>query len=233
MKTYLPLFLLCTALCLACGKQHEQAHQGEDALHGHHHGSANAYMNQRPFEELVASFDSEERTAWQKPDAVIASLGDLGGKTLVDIGAGSGYFLFRLAPLADKVIGVDIDKRFLAHLEAEKAKLQPALRDRIEVRPTEPNTPRLSPGEADIVLIVNTYHHIEDRKAYFTLVREGLKPGGKLVVIDFKEGKLPVGPPEDHKLPLETILTELAAAGYENREIDSKLLPYQHIVTAW
>lgn len=234
MKQVSSLFLISLLLFLACGDKHSQGEHGaEDALHGHHHGSANDYMNERPFEELVASFDSEERDAWQKPDAVIAALGELSGKTVVDIGAGSGYFVFRLAPLVGKVIGVDIDKRFLAEMEKKKAALKPDMQSRIEIRPTDPNTPRMAPGEADIVLVVDTYHHIENRKTYFQKVQEGLKPGGKLVVIDFKEGELPVGPPDGHKLPLETILSELASAGYKNREVNSELLPYQHIVTAW
>jgi SAM-dependent methyltransferase len=50
------------------------------------------------------------------------------------------------------------------------------------------------------VLIVNTYHHIENREAYFAKVLKGLKPGGELVLIDFFKKELPVGPPVDHKI---------------------------------
>lgn len=246
MKIHTFILLIALAAWGACTSepdhsegehQHEQAeataHEGEDALHDHHHGSANEFMNQRPFEDLVSSFESEKRTAWQKPEAVIAALGELEGKTVVDIGAGSGYFVFRLAPLVGKVVGVDIDERFLKHMENRKLELKPEMQQRVEIRPTDANTPRLGRGEADIVMIVNTYHHIENRRTYFRQLRSGLKQGGKVVVIDFKEGDLPVGPPADHKISLDIILKELHGAGYSKVEVNSDLLEYQHMVTAY
>ena len=76
-----------------------------------HHHSANKHMNESEFEELVERFEHRDRNQWQQPDKVLTSLGELNGKTIVDIGAGTGYFAFRLLEKGAKVIAVDIDER--------------------------------------------------------------------------------------------------------------------------
>ena len=93
--------------------------------HGHHHGAndANQHMHRRSFEELVKSFENEDRSAWQKPDEVIALLGDLNGKTVMDIGAGSGYFTFRMAAKGARVIAADVDQRFLDFITEKRKQL--------------------------------------------------------------------------------------------------------------
>ena len=73
-------------------------------------------MNQRPFEELVAHFEDPSRDEWQKPDAVLAQLGDLQGKKVMDIGSGTGYFSFRMAKAGAQVICADVDERFLEYI---------------------------------------------------------------------------------------------------------------------
>lgn len=195
-------------------------------------GQANAHMHQRSFAELVAAFESAERDAWQKPELVMELLGDLEGKTVVDIGSGTGYFSFRLAAAGARVICADVDPRFLDYIRArlEEAEL-PA--DAMELRRVPPDSPALAPGEADLVLMVDTYHHIEDRVAYFEEVRAGLAPGGRLVVVDFFKRDTPVGPPVSMKLAPETVVDELRAAGFRNVDVDRRSLPYQYIVTAY
>ncbi len=91
----------------------------------------------------------------------------------------------------------------------------------------------LEPREVDIALIVDTYHHIENRVEYFAEVRAGLKPGGKLVVVDFFKRDDPVGPPVAMKMAAETVVAELTRAGYSNVTVNRELLPYQYIVEAF
>jgi len=197
----------------------------------HGHGDANAHMNQAPFESLVASFDSVERAAWQKPDEVIAALGDLAGKTVMDIGSGTGYFSFRLVAAGANVICADVDERFLAHIAARKTEL--GLTDeQMELRKVPFDSSLLSEAEADLVIIVDTYHHIQNREAYFAEVLAGLKPGGRLVVVDFFKRDQPVGPPTEMKLDSATIVEELRDAGFEELEVNEDLLPYQYIIFA-
>ena len=79
-------------------------------------------MHKLSVEELAQRFEDPSRDAWQKPDQVIALLGDIKGKTVVDIGAGSGYFTFRLAEKGARVVAADVDddfQNFIAHKKEE------------------------------------------------------------------------------------------------------------------
>ena len=82
--------------------------------------AANQFMHQADFDQLAARFEDPARAEWQKPEKTIASLGPLDGKTVADIGAGTGYFSFPISKQAAKVIAIDIDKRFLDYIDAEK-----------------------------------------------------------------------------------------------------------------
>jgi len=82
--------------------------------------AANRFIHQADFDTLVAHFEDPSRAEWQKPDAVIASLGPLDGKTVADIGTGTGYFAFPIAKKAAKVIAIDIDQRFLDYIRHKK-----------------------------------------------------------------------------------------------------------------
>jgi ubiquinone/menaquinone biosynthesis C-methylase UbiE len=208
-------------------QQHDHA-----AMSEHKHGQANANMNQNSFDDLVVRFENKERDTWQKPAEVLALLGDVQGKTVMDIGSGTGYFSFRLLEAGARVICADVDDRFLGYI-GERMKRDQVPNDRMELRKVPYDSSLLKPAEADVVLIVDTYHHIENRLDYFTEVRQGLKPGGKLVVVDFKKMEIPEGPPVAMKLSEDEVVAELVRAGYSNFSIDRDLLPYQYIIQAY
>ncbi|MGI9158518.1 MAG: class I SAM-dependent methyltransferase, partial [Saprospiraceae bacterium] len=109
------------------------------------------------FENMVSDYERKDRVIWQKPELVISLLGDLRGRTVADIGAGTGYFTFRIVPVAQKVIGVDIDPRFIAFMDSVKVRLPQEYRNRFESRLAKPEDPLLQPEEADAIMIVNTY----------------------------------------------------------------------------
>ena len=198
----------------------------------HDHGDANAFMNSRQFEDLVAAFETPERAEWQKPEEVIEFLGDLHGKTVMDIGSGTGYFSSRLVRAGAKVICADIDERFLNYIR-ERAIREEFQEEKIELRHVLHDSPQLKENEVDLVLIVNTYHHIEDRVSYLKEVLNGLKPNGKLTIIDFNKEELPVGPPVEMKLTPNQIIRELTEAGFKRIDLNKELLPYQYIVEAF
>jgi hypothetical protein len=83
--------------------------------------------------------------------------------------------------------------------------------------------------KVDLVLLVDAYHHIGGRTDYFRRVAEHLTPGGRVVVVDFRLGKLPVGPGDDHKLAPEVVTREMTAGGYRLCESWDKL-PYQYVL---
>ena len=190
--------------------------------------AANKFMHHSDFHELVARFEDPVRAQWQKPGEVIASVGPLHGKVVADIGAGTGYFAFPLAKKAAKVIAIDIDQRFLDYIEQRKRTQKVGAN--VETRLTAPNASGLKPGEADLVLIVDTFHHIEDRIEYLKKLRGVLGKGGLLVIIDFKKQKPPPGPLIELRLAPEQVESELKSAGFTVVSTDRDLLPYQYII---
>ncbi|WP_108424824.1 class I SAM-dependent methyltransferase [Flagellimonas amoyensis] len=234
-------FLLATSLLLslsACKQQNKKSnnHDAEQTMEhdGKHHSqdstkTANDYMHQSKTEDLIKRFESPERDAYQKPEVVLEYLGDLEGKKIMDIGAGSGYFSVKLAEKGAQVIAADVDDEFQAALQK---RIEDNNLKNIELRKIPYDCPDLTDNEVDMVMIVNTYHHIENRSDYFKKVKKGIKPEGELVVIDYFKKELPVGPPVNHKIDLETVKKELKEAGYAQFDINTDLLPYQFIIRA-
>ena len=192
---------------------------------------ANRFMHRSDFQELAARFEDPARARWQKPTEVIASLGSLDGKTVADIGAGTGYFAFRIGKKAARVIAIDIDQRFLDYIEQKKQREK--IGANIETRLASPDSPRLKPGEADVVLIVDTFHHIENRIDYLRNLKKDLRKGGVLVIIDFnKEAPPPPGPPVELRLAQEQVESELRSAGFAVVSMNRDMLPYQYVIKA-
>lgn len=217
-------FVITTATLLVCAtvRTAPAAPEPESA--------ANQYMHQADFDQLATHFEDPARAEWQKPEKVITRLGPLDGKIVADIGAGTGYFTFPIAKQAAKVIAIDIDQRFLDFIAQKKAKQK--IGDKIETRLTVPDSPGLKAQEVDLVLIVDTYHHIENRVEYFRKLKPDLRENGSLVIIDFKKEKTPQGPPPELRVAQAKVETELKAAGFTIVSTDRDLLPYQYIITA-
>ncbi len=197
--------------------------------HDADHNKSNIHMNKRPFEELAKGFEDPDRISWQKPEEVIAMLGDIKGKKIMDIGAGTGYFSFRMASGGATVIAADVDERFLEYIKHKKSETGDTL---VLPRQVPYDDPKLTKNEVDAVIIVDTYHHIEDRVAYFRKVLNGIKAGGQLMVVDFKKEKTPHGPPLDHRLSSGEVVEELKKSGFSTITQDSSTLPYQYIIIA-
>lgn len=189
-----------------------------------------SHMYRTGFQGLINSFESSGRLKWQKPDEVIALFGDLSGKTVIDIGTGTGYFVFRLAEKAKKVIAADVDNRFLELLKYRLDTMTDlSIKSKIEPRKIPYGTPGLQPEEVDAVLLVNTYHHIEGRISYLKELRNGIKQGGRILIVDFyKDSEF--GPPRDHKIGMEVVVSELKGAGFQFIDADTNTLKQQYIV---
>jgi 2-polyprenyl-3-methyl-5-hydroxy-6-metoxy-1,4-benzoquinol methylase len=146
------LFIYIILVSFSCAQKH------------HHHGHANQVMNQRVFDELVQAFESPEREAYQKPNIVIASMGNIKNKNVIDIGAGTGYFSIRMAKKGANVTHADVDDRFInyAHKKAKSLKLH----KNFKTVKVPYNDPLMGISQYDFALLVNTYHHIENRTEY-------------------------------------------------------------------
>jgi ubiquinone/menaquinone biosynthesis C-methylase UbiE len=173
------------------------------------------------------------RGIWQKPDLIMELLGDLEGKTVADIGAGSGFFTMKMLPYAEKVIAIDIDPAFISILDSLKKETLPESQQwRMETRLAVPEKAPLNAQEVDVVLIVNTFMYIQDRVQYLKNLKANLKPGGKIVIIDFKKKITSVGPPKEIRLPLHLLEDELYEAGFDFIQTNDTYLDYQYIIIA-
>lgn len=192
--------------------------------------SANAFMNRNSFETLVDRFESAERTAYQQPEKVMQLIGNVSGKKIMDLGAGTGYFTFRLAQAGAKVIAADADERFIQYMQQKADSLN--LSNQVELRKVPYDSPDLKAHEVDKFLIVNTYHHVDNRVAYFKKVKAGLKPNGEAIVIDFFKKQQKVGPPKRYCVSADEVVEELKEAGFSEFEVERDLLEFQYIVRA-
>jgi len=183
------------------------------------------------FTREIETYESPDRVIWQKPDLVIEQFGDIRGKVLADLGAGTGYFSRRLAYVGAKVIAIDIDPTAIRWMEDQRDRFPPELRERLTIRLARPDDPGLAAGEVDHVLLVNTYSYIRDRVAYFTRLKEAIRPGGTVLVIDFKKKETPFGPDIEGRLDEQQVIDEFQAAGYSVVRVDDQSLDYQYMIT--
>ena len=198
------------------------------------HISANKHVYVQNFDKLVTEFESTEREDWKQRERIFQKISPIEGATILDIGAGTGFFTFALAEKAKKVIALDIDKRFIDFIKNKRKTLPENQQKKIETRLISPEDPRLANNEADVAMLVNVYHHISSRLVYLKKIRKGLQKQGKILIIEFKKGDMGInfGPPENMKLDAKTITNELEKAGFENIKIDTETLKYQVVITA-
>lgn len=182
---------------------------------------------------LEEDYLNTNRVIWQKPEVVINLLGDIREKTIADIGAGSGFFSLRLAPLAKKVIAIDIEPKFVLYLDSIRhIELAPEIAERLEPRLAKAQDARLRPKEVDIVLIVNTYMYIDQRVDYLKRLSEGIRPNGKILIIDFKKKRTSLGPKMEIRVPQFQVEEELELAGFRILQSNDTALDYQYILLA-
>ena len=155
-------------------------------------------------------FDDPARDTWQMPHRVIESLDLKPGAIVADIGSGTGYFSVKLAHHAAKVYGSDLEPGMVQYLRDRASKEGLTNVIAVQASPESPNLPE----PVDLILIVDTYHHIGNREAYFRALQKSLKPGGRVAIIDFKADS-PEGPPKEFRFSRKQFESEMSKAGYK------------------
>lgn len=185
-------------------------------------------LHQDP-QEYIAMLEDPARDAYQKPEAVVAALGLRPGEAVADIGSGSGYFTLRLAGAvgpAGRVYAVDVDPNMVRHLNH---RVRDARVDNVRSVLADPDDPLLAEASIDRFFVCDTWHHIEDQAKYLALMKKMLRPGGKVVMIDFKKEATPVGPPLGMRIAKEDLVKQMQAAGFF-LAAEHTFLPHQYFL---
>ena len=206
------LLLAITMLITTANAQSQSHHTGQHRF--------------KDAESWAKKFDDPKRDAWQKPHEVIQALRLAPDAVVADIGAGTGYFAVRLAQLLPKgrVLAVDAEPDMVKYL-GERAKREGL--GNLSAVAAAADSPRL-PAKVDWVLLVDVYHHIEKREAYFRKLQSDLKPGGRIAVIDFRMDS-PEGPPPAARIAPERVKQEMQSAGYSLTQ-EHAFLPNQYFL---
>lgn len=177
----------------------------------------------------AAWLDRPERESEEEPGRAIAALSLRPGDVVADLGAGSGYYTVRLARAVGetgRVFAVDIQPEMLAIL---RSKVEKNRLSNVELVLGGEDDPRLPAASSDLVLMVDVYHELARPQQMLRAIKRALKPGGRLVLIEFRKEMASVPIREEHKMSVKDARLELEAEGYRfDRVID--VLPWQHIL---
>lgn len=168
------------------------------------------------------------RVAEERPDLLVAALKLKPADVVADVGAGTGYFTFRLAPLVPrgKVLAVDIQPEMLAMLNAEEKRRG---LNNVETILGTTSDPKLPAGTVDLVLLVDAYHEFDFPREMMQGIARGLRPGGRVALVEYRAEDPAVNIKPHHKMAEAQAVKEMAAVGLEHLSTDDSL-PQQHLM---
>jgi len=207
--------------------------------HGHGPGAAGGaahgrdrFKNPKHFSAYLARLLARSRDAWQKPDRVVRALGIVPGSVVGEIGAGPGYFTGRLAKAAGRAGRVYAADPVPAMLERLRARMRSRRVGNVTPVLCESDDPMLPLRSCDLLFMVNVFHHVPRPARYLRALGRFLRPGGRVVIIEFQRRDLPVGPPVEEKIGRASFLRIVRNAGYKAAR-EHMFLPYQFMFELW
>jgi arsenite methyltransferase len=177
----------------------------------------------------IGALEDPKRDAYQKPHEVLTALNLKPGEVIADIGAGSGYFTFRLAQQLGekgKVYAVDVSPDMILHINRRIRELM--VNNVISIL-ADADDPLLPDASVNRFFFCDSWHHIENQTKYLSLMKRMLKPGGEIVMIDFHKKELPVGPPMRMKIAREDLIKQVESNGFRLTK-EHTFLPYQYFL---
>ena len=180
-------------------------------------------------QSYIGALEDPKRDAYQKPQEVLMALGLKPGEVIADIGAGSGYFTFRLAHHVGeqgKVFAVDVSPDMIRFINRRTRELRAT---NVVSILADPDDPLLPDGSVNRFFFSDSWHHIENQAKYISLMKKMLKPGGEIVMIDFHKKELPVGPPVQMKIAREDLIKQMESNGFRLTK-EHTFLPYQYFL---
>ena len=171
-----------------------------------------------------------EREKEENPKKLLDALDLKAGMVVADVGAGSGFHAFRMAPLVGdkgKILAVDIQQEMLDLISARAKK--EGVKNVEPVKGTDKD-PKLADGTVDLILMVDVYHEFEFPHEMTEKMVAALKPGGRMVFVEFREEdpEVPIKPV--HKMSERQVIKEMAEFPPLEHTKTVKTLPWQHIV---
>lgn len=212
MKNHFVLFLVLGLIFWNCSSSKEEK-------------SLQSIQNLMDEKEMHKEFNSHKRDQWQKPYEVLNLFDLVEDQHIMDLGAGSGYFSYKLAQMGAHVLASDIDSNSLHFINKTATSL--GYGKQITTRLVEKNNPFLTVNELDAILMVDVYHYLQDRKKYLQFLFEGLKKGGSILILESRSDACGV---EIAQLSNEEIITEMKSAGFMHMFTNTKLLSCQSIL---
>ena len=169
-----------------------------------------------------------ERIREEMPDDVVANMGLESDHVVADIGAGSGYFSFRIADRvpSGKVFAVDIQPEMLQLIERQKTDTGVA---NIEGVLGQIDNPNLAPNSIDAAIMVDAYHEFSHPFEMINGIYDALRPGGRIFLLEYRgeDDSVPIRPL--HKMTEEQVVKEMSVFGLEWTET-LDFLPWQHMM---
>lgn len=232
LPNMIALMLLTIMLIPGAGAQNS-AHPGYDFNPDQSQGGIGKFYMGREISGVMGHqaagwLERDQRTHEEMPDEVVANMGLRATDVVADIGAGTGYFSFRMAALLPqgKVLATDIQPEMLAIMEQRKAELGVS---NVETLLGRIDDPGLSPDSIDVALLVDAYHEFSHPWEMMNGIVEALKPGGRLVLIEYRgeDDTVPIRPL--HKMTEEQVVLEMSVFGLM-LENNLDFLPWQHML---
>ncbi|WP_237134583.1 class I SAM-dependent methyltransferase [Pseudohongiella sp. O18] len=225
------MFALIAAGLLAASAQSAE-HPGYEHDPGRSQGGIGKFYMGREISGVMGHqgagwLERTQRTHEEMPDEVVANMNLEPDDVVADIGAGTGYFSFRMAQQVPqgKVIAVDIQPEMLAIIEQRKAETG---LDNVEMVLGEVDNPRLEPNSVDAVLLVDAYHEFSHPFEMMQVIYDAMRPGGRVFLVEYRaeDDTVPIRPL--HKMSVEQVVREMSVFGLEwDDTLD--FLPWQHM----
>ena len=170
------------------------------------------------------------RKAFQDPEAIWDTLNLSPPEVLVDIGAGAGFFAM---PFSDKVpeatiYACDTAPELTGWMEAN---IPSRYTGRIRIIRSEENSIPLADGIADLVYMINLHHELDEPLTMLKECWRLLKPGGSILIIDWKKEETPMGPPLSIRIPPKVVHEQLQQADF-HLVTEHELMKYHYFITA-
>ncbi len=171
--------------------------------------------------KYVERFESEDREVFAKRREIVNAIGLAQGMNVADIGAGTGAFTYLFAEKvgpAGKVFAVDIAPEFLEHIAIEAKKRG---HDQVRTVKGDQKSTHLPKNSVDVVFLCDVYHHLENPNLTLASIRNALKPGGRLVIVEFdrREGKSKEFVIKHVRASKDVFLKEIQLAGFAPIEL--------------